>query len=75
MDVLNLRNEYALTIGRFITPDPIGLAGGDVDVYGYCLDDPINFHDRTRLFIPPILTKISPQHLNPILSYDMTDLI
>ncbi|WP_092160703.1 RHS repeat-associated core domain-containing protein [Maridesulfovibrio ferrireducens] len=34
-------------MGRFITPDPIGLAGGDVDVYGYCLDDPINFHDWT----------------------------
>ncbi|SDK51211.1 RHS repeat-associated core domain-containing protein [Maridesulfovibrio ferrireducens] len=41
--------EYCPTIGRFITPDPIGLAGGDVDVYGYCLDDPINFHDRTGL--------------------------
>ncbi|MBI9111614.1 RHS repeat domain-containing protein [Maridesulfovibrio ferrireducens] len=41
--------EYNPTIGRFITPDPIGLAGGDVDVYGYCLDDPINFHDRTGL--------------------------
>ncbi|WP_092158206.1 RHS repeat-associated core domain-containing protein [Maridesulfovibrio ferrireducens] len=39
-------------MGRFITPDPIGLAGEDVDVYGYCLDDPINFHDRTGLFHP-----------------------
>ncbi len=42
--------EYDPAIGRFITPDPIGLAGGDVDVYGYCLDDPINFIDRTGLF-------------------------
>ncbi|SDK48826.1 RHS repeat-associated core domain-containing protein [Maridesulfovibrio ferrireducens] len=41
--------EYDPAIGRFITPDPIGLAGGDVDIYGYCLDDPINFHDRTGL--------------------------
>ncbi|WP_291329654.1 RHS repeat-associated core domain-containing protein [Desulfovibrio sp. UCD-KL4C] len=41
--------EYDPTIGRFITPDPLGLAGGDVDVYGYCLDDPINFYDRTGL--------------------------
>ncbi|SDK49086.1 RHS repeat-associated core domain-containing protein [Maridesulfovibrio ferrireducens] len=41
--------EYAPIIGRFITPDPIGLAGGDVDVYGYCWDDPINFYDRTGL--------------------------
>ncbi len=42
--------EYDPAIGRFITPDPIGFAGGDVDVYGYCLDDPINFYDRTGLF-------------------------
>ncbi|WP_092157818.1 RHS repeat domain-containing protein [Maridesulfovibrio ferrireducens] len=41
--------EYDPTIGRFITPDPIGFAGGDVDVYGFCLDDPINFVDRTGL--------------------------
>ena len=41
--------EYDPAIGRFITPDPLGVAGGDVDVYGYCLDDPINFHDRTGL--------------------------
>ncbi len=41
--------EYDPAIGRFITPDPIGFAGGDVDVYGYCLDDPINFYDRTGL--------------------------
>ncbi len=27
--------DYDPTIGRFTTPDPIGLAGGDVDVYGY----------------------------------------
>ncbi|WP_031481664.1 RHS repeat domain-containing protein [Maridesulfovibrio frigidus] len=41
--------EYDPRIGRFITPDPVGFAGGDVDVYGYCLDDPINFVDRTGL--------------------------
>ncbi|SMF23450.1 RHS repeat domain-containing protein, partial [Desulfovibrio gilichinskyi] len=41
--------EYDPAIGRFTTPDPLGFAGGDVDVYGYCLDDPINFHDRTGL--------------------------
>ncbi|WP_031481524.1 RHS repeat-associated core domain-containing protein [Maridesulfovibrio frigidus] len=41
--------EYDPAIGRFITPDPMGYDGGDVDVYGYCLDDPINFHDRVGL--------------------------
>ncbi|NDV25602.1 RHS repeat-associated core domain-containing protein [Desulfovibrio sp. JC010] len=42
--------EYDPTIGRFIQPDPLGLAGGDVDVYGYCADDPVNFIDRVGLF-------------------------
>ncbi|NDV24247.1 hypothetical protein FMS18_16155 [Desulfovibrio sp. JC022] len=42
--------EYDPVIGRFISPDPLGYAGGDVDVYGYCLDDPINFVDRKELF-------------------------
>ncbi|NDV25428.1 RHS repeat-associated core domain-containing protein [Desulfovibrio sp. JC010] len=42
--------EYDPTIGRFIQPDPLGLAGGDVDVYGYCADDPVNFVDRVGLF-------------------------
>jgi len=41
--------EYDPAIGRFIQPDPIGLEGGDVDVYGYCHDDPVNFLDRVGL--------------------------
>ncbi|WP_421904106.1 RHS repeat domain-containing protein [Maridesulfovibrio sp.] len=40
--------EYDPSSGRFITPDPLGLEGGDVDVYGYCHDDPVNFVDRGR---------------------------
>ncbi|NDV24970.1 hypothetical protein FMS18_19995 [Desulfovibrio sp. JC022] len=42
--------EYDPIIGRFISPDPLGYDGGDVDVYGYCLDDPSNFVDRNGLF-------------------------
>ncbi|GEM_PF-1032108 len=41
--------EYDPAGGRFIQPDPIGLEGGDVDVYGYCHDDPVNFVDRMGL--------------------------
>ncbi|WP_432735886.1 RHS repeat domain-containing protein [Maridesulfovibrio sp. FT414] len=41
--------EYDPAIGRFISPDPLGDEGGDVDVYGYCLDDPVNFVDRDGL--------------------------
>ncbi|WP_425429864.1 RHS repeat-associated core domain-containing protein [Desulfovibrio gilichinskyi] len=42
--------EYDPAIGRFITPDQIRFAGGDMDVYGYCLDDQINFYVCTRAF-------------------------
>ena len=32
-------------MGRFISEDPIGFAGGDVNLYGYCLNNPVNFVD------------------------------
>ncbi|WP_291329786.1 RHS repeat-associated core domain-containing protein [Desulfovibrio sp. UCD-KL4C] len=41
--------EYDPVMGRFISPDPLCYEGGDVDLYGYCLDDPINFVDRDGL--------------------------
>lgn len=41
--------EYDPATGRFISPDPLGYAGGDVDLYGYCRDDPVNFVDRLGL--------------------------
>ncbi len=41
--------EYDPEIGRFTAQDPLGYGGGDVDVYGYCLDDPINFYDPLGL--------------------------
>ena len=46
--------EYDPVIGRFISPDPLGYDGGDVDLYGYCLDDPINFVDRLGLKHQPL---------------------
>lgn len=36
--------DYAPTLGRFISRDPSGYAGG-VIVYAYCIGDPINFYD------------------------------
>ncbi len=42
--------DYDPRTGRFTAPDPIGLAGGDSDVYGYCLDDPVNGVDPLGLW-------------------------
>ncbi|MDD5160802.1 MAG: peptidoglycan DD-metalloendopeptidase family protein [Sulfuricurvum sp.] len=40
---------YDPTIGRFITPDPIGFAGGDTNFYRYVGNDPVNFVDPSGL--------------------------
>jgi RHS repeat-associated protein len=36
--------------GRFISKDPISFAGGDVNLYGYTLNNPINLTDPEGLF-------------------------
>ncbi|MCB9757829.1 MAG: RHS repeat-associated core domain-containing protein [Candidatus Omnitrophica bacterium] len=37
--------DYDPATGRWTAKDPIGFAGGDVDVYGYVLNDPVNLID------------------------------
>ena len=37
--------DYDPDIGRWTAKDPIGFAGGDTDLYGYCINDPINLKD------------------------------
>ena len=44
--------DYDPDVGRWTAKDPIGYAGGDNDLYGYCLDDPIN--------------GVDPEGLNPL---------
>ncbi len=36
---------YHPDLGRFISEDPVGLAGGDVNLYGYVGNSPTNFTD------------------------------
>jgi RHS repeat-associated protein len=36
---------YDPMVGRFISKDPIGFAGGDVNLYGYVQNNPINWID------------------------------
>ncbi len=46
-----LRNRYySPTLQRFISPDPAGLAGGDVNLYAYAHNDPTNLTDPLGLF-------------------------
>jgi len=48
--------DYDPETGRWMSKDPIGFDGGDVNLYTYVLNDPINWLDVTGLSgnIPPI---------------------
>lgn len=46
----NYHRYYDPAIGRYLTPDPIGLAGG-VNLYSYVQNDPVNLTDPRGLFI------------------------
>ncbi|MFH1674773.1 MAG: RHS repeat-associated core domain-containing protein [Pseudomonadota bacterium] len=41
--------DYDPETGRWTAKDPILFAGGDVNLYGYCLNDPINLVDSDGL--------------------------
>jgi RHS repeat-associated protein len=43
---------YDPSIGRWTTKDPIGFNGGDTNLYGYVLNDPVNFVDPSGLRSP-----------------------
>lgn len=37
--------DYDPDVGRWTAKDPILFAGGDTDLFGYCLNDPVNWVD------------------------------
>jgi RHS repeat-associated protein len=41
--------DYDAETGRWTAKDPIGFAGGDANLYGYVLGDPVNFTDPKGL--------------------------
>lgn len=40
---------YSPALQRFISEDPIGFAGGDVNLYAYVGNDPVNYNDPSGL--------------------------
>jgi RHS repeat-associated protein len=48
--------DYDPEVGRWTAKDPIGFGGGDMDLYGYVLNDPANIFDldgqKGGVFIP-----------------------
>jgi RHS repeat-associated protein len=41
--------DYDPDIGRWTAKDPIFFVGGDMDLYGYCINDPVNCYDSDGL--------------------------
>ncbi|MGE4296443.1 MAG: RHS repeat domain-containing protein [Desulfovibrionaceae bacterium] len=56
--------DYLPELGRFMAKDPLGLKGGAPDVYGYCLDDPVNRIDPTGLKSRQLASE-SPDEMTP----------
>jgi RHS repeat-associated protein len=46
----NFFRYYDATIGRYLTKDPIGFSGGDVNLFRYTRNNPINFRDPQGLY-------------------------
>jgi RHS repeat-associated protein len=46
--------DYDPSIGRWLSKDPILFAGGDTNLYGYVMQDPINFIDTDGLSKDPV---------------------
>ena len=45
----NYWRDYDPRLGRYLQPDPIGLAGGDVNLYAYVWNDPLSWSDPEGL--------------------------
>jgi RHS repeat-associated protein len=49
-DIYDMRNRfYHPNMGRFMQSDPIGFDAGDMNLFRYCGDDPVNHTDPTGL--------------------------
>jgi RHS repeat-associated protein len=47
--------DYDPDVGRWTAKDPILFAGGDTDLYGYCLNDPVSYIDPTGRVLQALL--------------------
>jgi RHS repeat-associated protein len=51
--------DYDPDTGRWTAKDPIFFSGGDTDLYGYCLSDPVNFTDPTGKILSTIIGAVA----------------
>jgi RHS repeat-associated protein len=56
--------DYDPTVGRWTAKDPIGFAGGDANLYGYVLSDPVNLVDPNGRFFVLAFAAVTGGALN-----------
>jgi RHS repeat-associated protein len=49
---------YDVGYGSFQSQDPLGLSGGQINVYGYARNNPVQLNDPSGMFIPPLIIAI-----------------
>ena len=52
--------DYDAYTGKWTAKDPIGFNGGDTNLYGYVLGDPVNFVDPSGLLVPLVIVPYIP---------------
>jgi RHS repeat-associated protein len=60
---------YHPALGRFVSEDPIGLSGGDVNLYTYAVNNPTNFSDPLGLVVAYALSPIRFEAADSALDY------
>lgn len=54
--------NYDPALGRFLTADPIGLNGGDTNLYMYVKNNPVNYYDPSGLLLEQIFSDGGDAH-------------
>lgn len=57
--------DYDASVGRWTAKDPIRFSGGDTNLYGYVLVDPVNFVDSDGLEAKEGSPQTKPQKYKP----------
>ena len=72
-DLMRFR-AYSAALGRFTSPDPIGLQGGSLDLYSYVHNDPMAFVDPSGLKLR-YLDLLKPEPLPLYLLHKLLDVL